>query len=140
MKFNINMHFRGPELARGVADRAMTSIVRKLVEREEAEAVDEDCTLTLWFCVSGSLGRCPFEGIQIDGFSRKRKTVVAKAAVPDGMSDPQELQEFMFDSLREAARLAQRKFDRAKIPYSVEEQLAFVDRVEASMREHDDAK
>lgn len=135
MKLHISMDLWGPELADSAAVSVVRTVVRQLHVFDHDTKTSNECSLTLVFCVSGSLGRCPFEGIQVDGLSRRKRSIVIKAAVPDCLSNPAELEQYMFASLQEAIDLAKDKFSDAKIPFLRDEELEFVDQFRASLRQ-----
>jgi hypothetical protein len=95
--------------------------------------------LNVVFHVPGSVYKqLEFEGLRDGTFSRKLKLLMIQVAVPKKLvtcEDEEVITKFLFNSLREANKIAAKYFEKKGIEYSEPEYLALVDAVEAKLRE-----
>jgi len=95
--------------------------------------------LNVVFHIPGSIIRnLDYEGLRDGKFSRARKLLMIQVAVPKEIAESQDEEaifRFLFDSLREANRIAALYFKKKKIEYSQPKYLGLVDAVEEKFRQ-----
>lgn len=132
MRVYLGIVLGGPEQRGGSADSTLTKIAKRVAElRGEAESVYGGINAV--FHLPGSLVTPSFQGARSAKFSRKERMLMVQVAVPRDLLDSDGLEAFVFESLREATHIAEPMFQKAGIPFSIENHLAFVDRVGATM-------
>ena len=70
------------------------------------------------FILPGSIWQPDFKGYELAHFSKKKKGLVVKIAVPEKVAKGEDVKEFIVASLREAVRLASAKFGANGISFS----------------------
>ena len=132
MSLYLGIDLGGPELRGGSADSAITRIAKRVRDARPSEPPDTG-KLNIVFLVPGSLYKPDFEGVRTGRFSRKEMMLLAEAAVPSEFGCLEDLESFVFASIRDSVRLARPVFEKAGIHFSEEDEIAFLERIEGSM-------
>lgn len=127
MTLYLGADYGGPEISKSYTDIKISRLMQ-FVKKNRTEN-REKASLNVVFYKSGSICKNEFTGLRTAKFSKKEKMLMVQVAVPEGISD-EELDKFLFASLREAAELAKPKFLKAGIEFEIENYCNLVDRVE----------
>lgn len=128
----------GPEVALSCLG-CMVKKLMNLVSRARGDFVIGSCAaLNVVFHIPGSMiHKVPYEGLRNGKFSRSLKFLMIQVAVPPEIAaseDEEVITKFLFDSLREASKIAAKYFKKKDIEYSQPKFLGLVDAVEAKFR------
>ena len=123
--------FGGPEGFRSKVAASIFKIKRLMGEQGEGTSG----SLDIVFDVPGSITGPDYEGIRTGSLSRKMALLQVQIAVPSDLNGKEqvEIDRFIVNSLRHAARIARPVFERAKISYSQEQYDAIVHRIERAL-------
>lgn len=123
--------YGGPEVSGSSIDVAIGRVTALLGEGR----VDDSGSLDIVFHVPGSIVKPDYRGVRTGSLSKKERLLQVQIGVPPEMvsQDQGAVATFVLDSLREAIRIAEPRFDRASVPYRREEYERLVDRLERSL-------
>lgn len=85
------------------------------------------------YIVPGSVHKPDFEGYELGHFSRRRKGLVIKIAVPQSVANGKDIPEFIGASLREAVRIASMHFSSKGISFSTLKAEKIIVAIEANL-------
>jgi hypothetical protein len=77
--------------------------------------------LNVVFDIAGTLHPPDFEGVIAGPFSRRRRTMMVRVAVPDSSLSGQKAEDFILSALRSALAVATARFRKAKITFAADE-------------------
>jgi hypothetical protein len=115
----IGNQFGGPE-QKGAPIQLALSGSSQIAAKVRAPDYDDgtEAWINPIFIVPGSIWQPDFEGYELAHFSRKKKGLVVKIAVPESVAKGKGIAEFVGESLREAVRLASAHFASKGISFS----------------------
>lgn len=116
------------------AETLFGEISALIIAHRDKTPISTKAGLNIVFHFPGSICPVTFKGIRTAKFSRKQKLLMVQVAVPEEVAASNNADAFTLDSIREAIRLAKPIFEKAAIDFPMEDQLAFVDQIEAEVR------
>jgi hypothetical protein len=87
------------------------------------------------YLVPGSISQPKFRGMKTGLFSRKRKGLVLQIAVPTEVVLGSKINDFIVNSVRDAATFSETYFASKGLPFSIEQAEHIIVRVEKRLRE-----
>lgn len=132
----IGLDFGGPELRDTLVDRMLMAAMN-IAERVRDPNYDDgtEAWINPIFIVPGSVSQPDFEGYEYGHFSRKRKGLVIKIAVPRAVARGKGIPEFVSGSLRDAIHMASEFFSAKGISFSSLKAEKIVLAIEAALKE-----
>ena len=128
MSFFVGAVLGGPEV-RSSSLVAAIQAVSRLCDRLRNQAAGE-AAIDLVFHVPGSLIKPAYQGVRTGKFSKRDRILMVQVSVPESQVAGPDPIVFVVRSMRQAIGLAKPAFAKARIPFSVEEHLGLVARVE----------
>jgi hypothetical protein len=112
--------------------------IRRLTRLAEQIPVSDSGLLNIVFHVPGSITGPDYQGVRSGTLFRRLKKLQVQIAVPPGLeqSEPTHIERVLLRLLREAVRVAQPVFERARIPYRLDAYEEIVNRVERGIAPH----
>jgi hypothetical protein len=123
---SIGAVFHGPELRDSQIDRLIMAASKALKELRDPLKTGDTPWVNAVFVVSGSLDEVDFEGLEYGDYSKKRKGVVVKIAVPKKVIQANELEKFVVNSLQGANAMAFEFFRQRGEEFPLREAEAWV--------------
>jgi hypothetical protein len=115
----IGNDFGGPELRGSKIHKALNLAMNVAASQREPNF---DNGVEAWinpiFIVPGSVSQTGFDGFELGHFSRRKKGLVVKIAVPQAVANGDGISDFIGGSLREAVRIAAAEFASKGINFS----------------------
>ena len=128
----------GPEVASAAIGRLVDRLMKVATEERGDFRFGSAAALNVVFHIPGSIApKVGYEGLRDGTFSKTQQLLMVQVAVPKEIVDAQDealVERFLFDSLREANRIAAKYFKKKGVDYSQPKFLALVDAVEAKFR------
>ncbi len=123
--------YGGPEVTGSRIDLVIGKITSLLGDRR----VDDSGSLDVVFHVPGSVAAPDYRGVRTGRLSKKERLLQVQIGVPPEIvsQDPQAVEAFVLDSLREAIRIAGVRFQKAKISYRHDEYERLLAKVEKAL-------
>jgi hypothetical protein len=111
--------YGGPEVTGSKIDLAIRRITALLGDAH----VEDSGSLDIVFHVPGSVIGPDYQGVRTGRLSRRERLLQVQIAVPREIQNKEqsEIEDFVLDALRDAIRIAGPRFEKAKIPYPLEE-------------------
>jgi hypothetical protein len=136
--FTLGTQRGGPELDDAAIGRKLTAAMRLAADISGPNYDDGTETwINPIYLVPGSVWKPDFEGYQLGYFSMKQKGLVVQIVVPQAVADGAGINEFIGASLREAARLAAKKFASKKLDFSMSKAERIIEAIEDGLRKMD---
>lgn len=123
---SIGAVFHGPELRDSQIDQLIMAASKALKELRGPLKTGETPWVNAVFVVSGSLDDVDFEGLEYGDYSKKKKGVVVKIAVPKRALQENDLAKFVVDSLYGANAMAFEFFRQRDEEFPLREAEAWV--------------
>ncbi len=124
----------GPELQDACVGKLITKLMQTVAEVRGEFAIGSFAALNVVFHVPGSvIPDLGYGGLRDGRFFQTQRILMIQVAVPKELAsstDTEEVTRFLFDSLREANKIAAKYFKKKGIEYSQPRYLGLVDAVE----------
>ena len=131
----IGNHFGGPEQRGAPIHLMLNRAMNVACDASELGYDDgDDGWVNPIYLVPGSIIHPEFEGYELGYFSKKKKGLVVKIAVPQAVADGDGILEFVGTSLREAMRLAAAHFASKGISFSTLKAEKIIVGIEAELQ------
>ena len=130
----IGIDVGGPELRDAAVRKVLAKAMAVAVKVRDPSYNDgREAWINPIFIVPGSLAGPKFEGLETGHFSRAKKGLVIKVAVPVAVAAGDGIKEFVVASLRDCVRLAAQYFSRKGMAFSALRAEKVVGSIERSL-------
>jgi len=131
--------YGGPKSEYGPIEKFVNRLMNMVSEMVGDFKIGSAAALNVVFHIPGSIIRnLDYEGLRNGRYWKEDKVLMIQVAVPKEIAESQDEEaifHFLFDSLREANRIAALYFKKKKIEYSQPKYLGLVDAVEEKFRQ-----
>jgi|SRR3989344_2493991 len=136
-KLSFGAIYGGPEVSYSKIAKAIDRLMVVPDELASYPIPSESARLNVVFHVPGSLLKPEFVGARTGSLSRKENIMMVQIAVPENLITfvlpSPKLKQFLFESTREAVRIAKLKFTKFKMPFAEVEFLGLIDLMEKKL-------
>jgi len=133
MGIHLGSIYGGPEMEGSATEATARALVRVRQAWHDKLIPDDDGELDVVYQYHGSILQPAFTGIRTGTFSRRLKMLQIQIAVPREIMQSDEFGIFYVDSLEAAVRVGKAYFDKRKIPFSLHDHLALVQKLRDSL-------